>query len=69
MGIFSIKFMEYFVMYDLFDNLVCYYSNIYELTTKLHYEAKEIKRKFKNSKSNVININVNNARYKVYKFI
>lgn len=69
MGILSIKFMEYFVMYDLFDNLVCYYSNIYELTTKLHYQVKEIKRKFKNSKSNVININVNNVRYKVYKFI
>lgn len=69
MGIFSIKFMEYFVMYDLFDNLVCYYSNIYELTTKLHYQVKEINRKFKNSKSNVININVNNSRYKVYKFI
>lgn len=68
MGIFSVVFMEYYVMYDLEDNLLCYYSNILELTSKLNYQVKEINRKFKKSKDNVININVDNLRYKVYKF-
>ena len=69
MGIFSVVFMTYYVMYDLEDNLFCYYSNILELTSKLNYQVKEINRKFKKSKGNVININVDNLRFKVYKFI
>lgn len=61
--------MNYYVVYDVSDFIICYLNNIYELCNFSGLRIKDVNYKFKRAKDNVININVNNARYKVYKFI
>lgn len=61
--------MNYYVVYDVSDFIICYLNNIYELCIFSGLRIKDVNYKFKRAKDNVINIYVNNARYKVYKFI
>lgn len=60
--------MEYFVLYDLEDNIVCYFNNLIEFCTKFNYANKEINRKFRNSNFNFIHVDINNIRYSLFAF-
>ncbi len=60
--------MEYFVMYDNNDNVVCYLDNLDEFLNKYNYQRKEILRKFRNTSSDFINLILENSSYKLYKF-
>ncbi len=60
--------MKYFVLYDIDDNLVSYYDNLLEFTSKFNYPIKEINRKYKNSLFNYIFLDIDNLRYKLYAF-
>lgn len=61
--------MNYFIVYDINDFVVCYLNNIYELCVFSGLRIKDVNYKFNHVKDNVININVDNLRFKVYKFI
>lgn len=61
--------MEYFVIYDLNDNLICYVDNFIELKKFMpNYRDRDIRRRFVKSNFNFINIIIDNVIYKVYKF-
>lgn len=58
---------NYFVLYDLNDNIVCYLHSIYEVKKYLpNYRIRDIKRRLINH--NFINIYIDNLVYKLYKF-
>lgn len=57
--------MEYYVIYDKYDNLVAYCENIEELSNFVNRRKRELKYRFKNK--NVFNIQVPNL-LKIYKF-
>lgn len=61
---------NYFVLYDVNDNIICYIDNIYELVNYLpNYRLRDIKRRFLNSKFGYIGIVIDNVIYKLYRFI
>ena len=59
-------YMEYFVIYDLNDNIVAYIDNKYELCNFTKVRLDGIGYRFKNR--NFINVLLNNKIYKVYRF-
>lgn len=61
--------MEYYVLYDLNDNLVCYLNDIYDLSSYTGLRLYDINYKFKKTNKKFILINRNKQRLKVYKFI
>ena len=57
----------YFVLYDLEDNIVCYFHTIYELQKYLpNYRLRDIKRRFLNS--DFIKVIIYGSTYKLYQF-
>lgn len=58
----------YYVLYDLNDNIVCYFNTLIEFCTKFNYSNKEINRKFKNSNSNYIHVDILNSRFSLFVF-
>lgn len=60
--------MIYFLLYDLDDNIICYFNDIKEISIKYNYEIKELNRKFKNSLFNYIILHLDSHTYKLYKF-
>lgn len=64
----SLHAFMYFIVYDVNDFIVCYLDNISDLCNFSGLRKKDVNYKFKLSKYNVININVDKSRYKVYKY-
>lgn len=60
--------MEYFVLYDLNDNVICYYDNLDDFISKYKYAKKEINRKYRNSLTNYIYLIIEQQFFKLYKF-
>ena len=60
--------LNYYVLYDLNDNLIGYFDSLIEFKNKFGYPVYELNRKFKNGKSNFIFFNIENKKYKLYKF-
>ncbi len=59
---------NYFVLYDLKDNVICYFENINEFSNRFNYPLKEINRKYRNSKNDFINLIIDKKHYKLYSF-
>lgn len=57
---------EYFVVYDMNDNVVCYLHNLLDLCRFTGLRIKDINYKFKNS--DYISVNVDKQKLNVYKF-
>ena len=60
--------MEYYVLYDLNDNIICYYDNLLEFSFKLGYSIKEINRKYRNSLDNSIFLVIDSTCYRLFRF-
>ena len=60
--------MEYYVLYDLNDNVVCYFDSLFEFSGKFGYPIKELNRKYRNSLNNTINLVIDNICYKLFCF-
>ena len=60
--------MEYYVLYDLNDNIICYFDNLTEISEKFGYPIKELNRKYRNSLDDSINLVLENAYYKLFYF-
>jgi len=59
---------DYFVVYDMKDNIVCYLHNIYDFSDFTGIRIRDINYKFNKSKTNFINIKRNKQLLKIYKF-
>lgn len=59
--------MKYYVLYDLNDNIICYFSTLLEFASKFGYGVKELNRKYRKS-SNFINLRIDNVSYKLFAF-
>ncbi len=66
----SKKFINenYFVLYDLNDNIVCYYDNFYELSKILNYCLSDLVHEYNRNKTNIITVIISNVKYKLATF-
>ena len=59
---------NYFVLYDLNDDIVCYYDNFNDLLKVLNYKLKDLVHEYNRYNTNVITIIINNKKYKLATF-
>lgn len=64
----ELKNISYFVLYDMEDYPICYYSNLEELLEHINYNRYELVRQFKKF-GNSIKLVIGNQFYKLYKFV
>lgn len=64
----TFKQNNYFVLYDMEDNIICYFDNFKELYKTLNYELRNLVYQFNNKKTNIINIEIENKKYKLATF-
>ena len=57
-----------FVLYDLKDNLICYFNNIWELISCCKKPVYKLTQLFNLSDSNYITIVIDKIKYKLYLF-
>ncbi len=58
--------MDYYVVYDEFDNIVCYLANKFEMCNFTGIRLGDVGYKFKNNKCVVFELS--NKKYKVFRF-
>lgn len=58
----------YFVLYDLNDNVIAYYDNLNEFADSFNYLVRELRRKFNNSKEDFVYCDIDNTRFKLFRF-
>ena len=59
---------NYFVLYDMDDNVVCYFDNVDELIDVIPCILRNLVIRFKNE-GNVINIDIGHKRYRLATFV
>ena len=59
--------LQYYVLYDVNDNVICYFDTLLEFSVKFGYPIKELNRKYRKS-INFINLHINNNSYRLYVF-
>lgn len=64
----TFKNSNYFVLYDLDDNIVCYFDNFEELSHLISYSLRDLIREYNRTKSNVKIIIIDNMKYKLATF-
>lgn len=60
---------NYYVLYDIDDNLICYLDTIDDLIRFTGLRKYDITYKFKKSSNDYIQVNVDQKRLNVYRFI
>lgn len=56
---------NYFVLYDANDEVICYFDNFKELTNYINYRLSDLVYQFNRYNINVINITIDNKKYKL----
>lgn len=64
----SFRDKNYFILYDLNDNIVCYYDNFNELNKKINISITYLIRELNRNKTNIKIIEINNKKYKLATF-
>ncbi len=59
---------NYFVLYDLDDNIICYYDNFEDLSKILSYRLSDLVHEFNRKNSNNIFVIIDNTKYKLATF-
>lgn len=59
---------NYFILYDLDDNIICYFDNFNELSTVINYSLRDLIHEYNRAKSNIRIIIINNKKYKLATF-
>lgn len=59
---------NYFVLYDLNDNIVCYYDNFNELSSILNYRLSDLVHEYNRNKTDNIIVIIDNIKYKLATF-
>lgn len=64
----TFKLNNYFVLYDLQDNIICYYHNFAELYKILDYRLSDLVSEYNKSNTNILIVIVDNKKYKLATF-
>lgn len=64
----QLKDINFFVLYDLNDEVVCYFDNFQELSNHINQRLYDLVYEYKRHKSNVITIIIDNKKYKLATF-
>ena len=65
----SKSFREHnFVLYDINDDIICYYDNFEELSRHINYELRKLVYEFNHRGSNIITVIIDNKKYKLATF-
>lgn len=59
---------NYFILYDLNDNIICYYDNFNELSSILNYRLSDLVHEYNRNKTDNIIVVINNVKYKLATF-
>ena len=59
---------NFFVLYDLNDDIVCYFDNFAELSNHINQRLYDLVYEYKRHKTNVITIIIDNKKYKLATF-
>ena len=59
---------NYFVLYDMKDNILCYYDNFNDLSKVLNYRLSDLVYNYNRNKSNIIIVIINDVKYKLATF-
>lgn len=59
---------NYFVLYDLTDNIVCYFDNFDELSKNIAYRLSDLVHEYNRYNTNNITIIIDNKKYKLATF-
>lgn len=64
----SFRNNNYFVLYDLDDNIICFYENFAELSKILVYQLRNLVFEYNRNKTNIITVIIDNKKYKLATF-
>ena len=64
----TFKENNYFVLYDLNDNIICYFDNFYELSKYLDYQLRNLVYQYNATASNIITVIIQKRKYKLATF-
>ncbi len=59
---------NYFVLYDMNDNIICYFDSFEDLSKIFNYTLKNLVGKYNQQQSNIINIIIYGKKYKLATF-
>lgn len=59
---------NYFVLYDLRDNVVCYFDNFEELSKMISYRLSDLVHEYNRYNTNNITVIIDNQKYKLATF-
>lgn len=59
---------NYFVLYDLNDNIICYYDSFVELYKIINYKLSDLVREYNRHHTNILIVIVENKKYKLATF-
>ena len=58
----------YFVLYDLNDNIICYFDNDIEFSVYSGLRVKDINYKFRHAMYDFVYCDIENTRFKLFRF-
>lgn len=64
----TFKDNNYFVLYDLSDNIICYFDNFNELSKILSYRLSDLVHEYNRNKTDNIIVIINNEKFKLATF-
>lgn len=64
----DLKNNNFFVLYDLSDNIICYFDNFNELSRYINYSSRKLSYEFNIRNTNIITIIIDNKKLKLATF-
>ena len=64
----DVRTKNYFVLYDVNDEIICLFNDFDELSKHLNYKLYDLVHEYNRFKSNIINIEIDKKRYKLATF-
>ena len=64
----TFKEKNYFILYDLSDNIICYFDNFKELSKYINYRLSDLVHEFNRNSTDSITIVIDNTKYKLATF-
>ena len=64
----SFKNENFFVLYDMNDNIVSYFNDFEELTKVLNYVLKDLVHQYNRNETDIITVIIGNKKYKLATF-
>ena len=59
---------NYFVLYNLSDDIVCFFDNFNELSKYISYSLRDLIHEYNKHNTNTLNIIIDNKKYKLVTF-